>query len=139
MSKLVLFVIFICMILLPIVIHIIQTNNMKYYKLHGRKHSEIEKWLKRRKWYNLFKFNIQQEVLNGYKDDTGVAHVDDVVKQEIDDRLNEILTGRDDTSTISSAFSWRETQEGVEYWGEREHEFLSWYFGQYIDLHLIKY
>jgi len=138
MSKAVLLVIFICMILLPICIYIIQKNNMMYYKLNGRDNSEIEAWLKTRKWYNYFKYNIQQEVLNEYKDDDGSIHVDDKVEKEIDDRVNEIISGKTDTLTISNAFSWKDTPEGTVYWGKREHEFLAWYFGQYIDLHLFK-
>lgn len=128
----------ICMILLPIVIYFIQKNNMDYYKLNGRDNSEVEAWLKTRKWYNIFKYNIQQEVLNEHKNDDGSIVVDKNVEKEIDDRVNEIVTGQMDTLTIANAFSWRETNEGTVYWGKREHEFLAWYFGQYIDLHLFK-
>lgn len=138
MSNTVLWFILFCMILLPVVIYLIQKYNLEYYKLNGRTPLEIEAWLKTRKWYNFFKFNIQQEVLNEYKNDNGEIILDKNVEEEINIKLYDVLCGSFDKETISAAFSWINTPEGTEYWGKREHEFLAWYFGQYIDLHLLK-
>ena len=115
----ILLLIFICLILLPIVVYIIQKNNMAYYQLNGRDNSEIEAWLKSRKWFSSFKRNVEQEY-------TSV------------DEINAIIFGKNDTLTIANAFCWKDTPEGTEYWGKREHEFLAWYFGQYVDFHLLK-
>jgi hypothetical protein len=107
----------------PIVIYIIQQNNLKYYKLVGREPVEIECWLKTRKWYPEFYSNIQKAMLSN---------------PDMEYDIEEIVTGRLNTLTISSAFPWVDTDEGSVYWGEREKEFLKWYFGQYIDFHIIK-
>ena len=129
---------FICMIIFPIGVFFIQKRNLNYYKLHGRSPLEIESWLKTRSWYFKFRNNIQNEILEQYKDDNGAFHLDDKVSKEIDDALNEICSGQLDKNTISNAFSWMNTHEGTTYWGKREYEFLKWYFGQYIDLHFFK-
>ena len=128
----------VCLILFPIGTYFIQKHNLNYYKLNGRQPIEIEYWLKTRKWYFEFRNNIQNEILEQYKDDNGAFHLDDKVSKEIDDALNEICSGQLDKNTISNAFSWMNTHEGTTYWGKREYEFLKWYFGQYIDLHLMK-
>ena len=129
---------FILLILSVILLYFIQKDNLQYYTMNGRKNSEIEDWLNTRPWYNFFKFNIQQEVLNEYKNDNGEIILDKNIEEKIDNKLNEIISGKNDTLTISNAFCWKNTPEGTKYWGEREHEFLAWYFGQYVDFHLFK-
>ena len=126
------------MIIFPIGLYIIQKHNLNYYKINGRSPVEIECWLKKRKWYNIFKYNIQQEVINSYKDENGCITIDENIKKEIDNKVYDIICGSSGTETISDAFCWRDTLEGTIYWGKREHEFLAWYFGQYVDLHLFR-
>ena len=133
-----LFSLLVCLILFPIGTYFIQKHNLNYYKINGRQSIEIEHWLKTRKWYNSFKFNIQQEILNCHKNDNDEIIVNDTIRKEIDYTVNALISGINDKSTISSAFCWEDTLEGTEYWGKREKEFLMWYFGQYIDLHLFK-
>ena len=128
----------ICLILFPIGIYFIQKHNLNYYKLNGRQPIEIECWLKTRKWYFTFIDNIQKDMLENYRLDDGSIAVDDKALKEIEDRVVEVISGSLDKNTISNAFLWKTSLEGTEYWGKREYEFLKWYFGQYIDLHLIK-
>ena len=128
----------ICMILFPIGVYFIQKYNMNFYKLHGRSAIEIESWLKTRKWFTEFYDNIQKEILENYRLEDGSIAIDSVATVEIENRLVEVISGSLDKNTISCAFSWASTPEGTEYWGKREYEFLKWYFGQFIDLHLFK-
>lgn len=128
----------ICLILFPIGVYLIQKNNLNYFKLYGRTPVEIEMWLKTRSWYFKFRDNIQNEVLNQYRTENNELFLDEKISNEIDDRLDEVCFGKLDKETISAAFSWSSTPEGTEYWGKREYQFLKWYFGQYIDLHLMK-
>lgn len=138
MSNTFLYYILFCMILLPIVIYFIQKYNLNYYKLNGRDRVEIECWLKTRKWYNAFITNIKNEIIESHRNDNGEVLLNNEVMKEIEDTTDNIIHGHLDKNTISNAFCWRDSLEGTAYWGEREHEFLSWYFGQYIDLHLFK-
>ena len=46
------------------------------------------------------------------------------------DRANFFLYGLYGESTISSAFAWGETEEGVSYWAKKEEKFLRWYYYQ---------
>ena len=124
------------LLMIPIIIHIIQKKNMEYYEVNGRDAEEIEVWLNSRKWRNEFIYNIRREVLNEHE--IGDESEYDDVSKEIQDRVKETMSGKNDTLTIASAFRWVDAPEGVEYWCKREHEFLAWYFGQYIDLHLFK-
>lgn len=128
----------ICMILFPIGTYFIQKHNLNYYKINGRTPVEIEAWLKTRKWFYKFRDNIQQSILEEYRLDDGSLQVTDKISEEINIKLYDVLCGSFDKETISSAFSWINTPEGTEYWGKKEYEFLKWYFGQYIDLHLFK-
>lgn len=128
----------ICMILFPIGAYFIQKYNLNYYKLNGRDPLEIQCWLKTRKWYSAFRDNIQQSVLEEYRTEDGSLHVDEKIDQEIAYKLDSILSGSFDKETISAAFSWTDTPEGTKYWGNKEYDFLKWYYGQFIDFHLFK-
>lgn len=133
----IIWIIFILMLIVPVILYIIQDYNMSYYKLNGRRGIEIECWLKTRKWYNSFIYNIQREILDGYKINGEGVSIDDI-EAVIDKKIKEFVTGENDTSTISNAFYWPDTPEGTKYWAKREHEFLAWYFGQYVDFHLTR-
>ena len=78
--------------------------------------------------------NLKLEILgNGLttKEDS-VKYVDNL-KIEYPD-INErrkFLSGDKNTSTISAAFCYRDTQEGVDFWSQIEEMFLKWYY--YLD------
>lgn len=133
-----LFSLLICLILFPIGTYFIQKHNLNYYKVYGRQPFEIAPWLKTRKWYNEFITNIKNEIIESHRDYNGIVNLDDRVMQEIQDKIDHIVSGQDDKETISAAFCWLTSIEGTEYWGKKEYEFLKWYYGQYIDLHLFK-
>lgn len=128
----------ICLILFPIGTYFIQKHNLNYYKLNGRQPIEIECWLKTRKWYNNFVTDIKNGILEGYRDENGKVQLTKEIMDEINLTTDRIVSGNEDKETISNAFLWSTSIGGTEYWGKREYEFLRWYFGQYIDLHLIK-
>lgn len=128
----------ICLILFPIGIYFIQKSNLNYYKLNGRQPIEIECWLKTRNWYDKFTTNIKNEILESYRDENGVVDLTKEIMDEIDKAIEHFVSGEEDKATISNGFLWSTSLEGTEYWGKREYEFLKWYFGQYIDLHLMK-
>ena len=115
------------MILFPPVIYWIQKRNLTYFKLHGRTPLEIECWLKSQSWFPLWWNNIILYLKEEYDDlDMAYEHAMDILTK-----------GEYDKQTISSAFPWSTTKEGTEYWAKMELKFLRWYFGQYIDFHLI--
>ena len=123
-----LWVIFIIMIIFPIVMYWIQKRNLTYFKLHGRTPLEIERWLMSQDWFTLWWNNTMLYLKEEYDDDLDAAY----------EKAMDILTkGEYDKQTISSAFPWSTTKEGTEYWARAEYKFLKWYFGQYIDFHLI--
>ena len=66
-------------------------------------------WLKTRLWYRKYKRYLHNE----YDD------------PDIEERF---LLGLEQEKTLSSAFSYRDTEEGVRYWGKREERFLRWYY-----------
>lgn len=70
---------------------------------------EIEKWLKRRWWYEKFKENVEN------MNRSGKASA-------------EILGGHYGDATVTAAFCWEFTPEGVHYWYHRNMQFLRWYF-----------
>lgn len=128
----------ISLILFPIGTYFIQKYSLNYYKLNGRQPLEIEMWLKTRSWYNKFIADIKNEIIESYRDIDGVVNLTSEIMDEIEQKTEEIVSGRNDKETISTAFYWGTSLEGTEYWGKKEHQFLQWYFGQYIDLHLFK-
>lgn len=76
-----------------------------------RSESAIRFWLITRIWYMNYKYNLHQEY-------------DDY------DKEMQFLNGLYGEQTISSAFCYRDTPEGVEYWGKKEERFLRWYYYQ---------
>lgn len=140
----ILLIIFVCMIIFPIGVYIIQKRNLNYYKLIGREPIEIECWLKTRNWYKEFIDNIELDAWNNIKEsfqDEDTEKRIEYIKaheNEVSSIVNSFVSGEEDKNTISNAFYWAGTKQGSEYWGKREYEFLKWYFGQYIDLHLLK-
>lgn len=79
-----------------------------------RKHRSeraIKCWLITRIWYKKYKYNLHQEHGNYEKE-------------------MEFLNGLYGELTISGAFCYRDTPEGVEYWGKKEEKFLRWYYYQ---------
>lgn len=110
--------------------YLMHRDNMDYYKAYGRKEEEIAEWLRKRKWYLAFRDNIQQGILNKYRLDDGSIQFNEDIDKEIEETLNEVLSGRFDKQTISAAFFWADTAEGTKYWGKCEKQFLKWYFGQ---------
>ena len=81
---------------------------------------QIQVWLRTRLWYNKYKANLKKTY-----DDPG--------------EILSYLTGYEYENTISTAFCWKETPEGVKYWGKREKRFLRWYYHQGIELFRCKW
>lgn len=79
--------------------------------LHHRSKSEIKKWLKKRDWYKKYVNNLKTEY------------------QDIN-QVQAFLLGEKESSTISAAFCYSETPEGVDFWLKQEELFLTWYFYQ---------
>lgn len=104
--------------LAPVLLYCIQKTRMEYYSEFRRKPEEIKEWLEKRRWYERFKTNVQSYLS----------------PEEAED----LLSGQFDLDTISSAFMWEWTPEGIEFWGKCEYQFLRWYYGQWIDFHLMK-
>ena len=74
-----------------------------------REAKEVSRWLRRRLWFNKYKRNI--------------------IKED-ESKLDYFLSGNAGMTTISSAFMYRDTPEGIKYWGKREERFLRWYYYQ---------
>ena len=74
-----------------------------------REAKEVSKWLRRRLWFNKYKRNI--------------------IKED-ESKLDYFLSGNAGMNTISAAFMYRDTPEGIRYWGKREERFLRWYYYQ---------
>lgn len=76
-----------------------------------RTERQVRRWLRTRLWYRKYKRNLHNEM-----DDPEVEAT--------------YLYGLQGEQTISSAFCYRETPEGIDYWGKREKRFLQWYYYQ---------
>ena len=129
-------IVFILMIIVPVILFCVQKKNLNYYKLHGRSRVEIESWLKTRPWYTTYRAEVFSDILNDFKSINDRAPED----HEIDimmEKLDSIVRGAYDKNTISGAFPWTATEEGQKVWARRQYSFLKWYFGQYVDFHLI--
>lgn len=79
--------------------------------LNHRSKSDIKKWLKQKDWYQQYIDNLKVEYPN------------------INAR-QKFLLGENEQYTISSAFCYRDTPEGIEYWSQIEEMFLRWYYYQ---------
>ena len=95
----------ICLILWPIGTYFIQKNNIEYYKTHSREKYEIAEWLRTRKWYFKFVDNIQNEIIDQYRDDEGNVEMTNEIETEIEEKMDYICGGNADKQTISIAFS----------------------------------
>ena len=131
-----LIVLLVLMIVAPIVLFFVQKHNLNYYKIHGRAPVEIESWLKTRPWYTTYRAEIFSCLLKEFKSINGRAPEDHEINDMME-KIESIVRGEYDRSSIGGVFTWAETEEGVEVWAKREYSFLKWYFGQYVDFHLI--
>jgi len=71
--------------------------------------NEIGRWLKRRLWFQKYVYNLINE------------HID---REEI----VKYISGEMGDITISGAFKYSDTEEGLEFWGQKEEQFLKWYY-----------
>ncbi len=74
-----------------------------------REAKEVSRWLRRRPWFNKYKRNIIEED---------------------ESNLDYFLSGNAGMNTLSAAFMYSDTPEGIKYWGKREERFLRWYYYQ---------
>lgn len=74
-----------------------------------REAKEVSRWLRRRPWFNKYKRNIIEED---------------------ESKLDYFLSGNAGMATLSAAFMYSDTPEGIKYWGKREERFLRWYYYQ---------
>lgn len=132
MNALLIFI-FVLLIVIPLQIYFTQKYNMVYYTTHRRDPQEIEHWLRSQKWFGLFEQRMFDSLVQSYDNPLQEGDIDDINRE-----IANIIKGAADKYTISSAFRWGDTKEGVEYWAEREKQFLKWYYGQWIDFHLFK-
>ena len=79
--------------------------------METRTPKEISRWLKRRSWYHKYVYNLINEHLNR----------EEIVKY---------VSGEMKDMTISGAFKYSDTEEGITYWGKKEEQFLRWYYHQ---------
>lgn len=70
-----------------------------------RRPYEIKNYLRKKEWYDRYKANVESSTL----DTSG------------------LLAGRRGLVTISKAFNWRLTAEGVDFWAKVNDEFIEWY------------
>ena len=73
---------------------------------------EIKEWLVSRHWFKKFKRNLEKEAK---------------LHQELQKSVDSILEGKYGFSTISGAFRWENTPEGMYYWAKRNTEFIRWF------------
>lgn len=69
---------------------------------------EIKGWLRKQDWFGAFVKNIEEYYHN-------------------DDMLSDIINGEHGRTTILVAFTWRDTEEGHDFWRNIENKFLFWY------------
>ena len=81
-------------------------ENLNCFSMKSAK--EIEKWLKRRWWYEKFKENVENMNRGGKAS-------------------AEILGGHYGDATVTGAFCWEFTPEGFHWWYRRNMQFLRWY------------
>lgn len=136
MNNTVLIITLICLIIAPVIVYIIQRYNLEYYKKHGRTEDEIHEHLKRWRWYHRYATRVREYYTSLYE------NADDMTVEErkiaIFNEVADFVLGKNDVHTISSAFEWGKTEEGSTFWGKEDKKFLLWYFGQYVDFHIVK-
>ena len=79
---------------------------------HHRSDAETKLWLRTRIWYKRYVKNINNDEINE------------------PEMIENLLNGKYGARTISSAFMYRNTPEGVRYWCKKEERFLRWYYYQ---------
>lgn len=72
-----------------------------------RSEKNIKMWLRTRLWYRRYKSNL--------------------ITERSDESSN-YLEGKMGSWTLYSAFTYKNTPEGVEYWSDKEEKFLKWYY-----------
>ena len=73
---------------------------------------EIKEWLETRRWFKKFKRNLKKQAK---------------LNPELQKTVDNILEGRYGHSTITAAFKWENTPEGLYYWAKRATEFIRWF------------
>lgn len=68
---------------------------------------QIRGWLQAQEWYPQFKKNMRKEP---------------------EDKRKYILIGKAYSETITGAFIWNGTSEGINLWGNVNIQFLKWYY-----------
>ena len=124
-----------CMIVFPIGTYVIQKRNLYYYQENPRTPQEIHDWLVKRRWYGVFYEHMMDYLIDNYRVGEDIA-ISDEDAHALHIEIENVINGKLGTDTISCAFDWKDTPEGTKFWGKRELQFLRWYYGQYIDLHL---
>lgn len=126
------------MIIFPLGMFVIQKRNLYYYQENPRTPQEIHDWLVKRRWYGVFYMRMMDYLLDNYKDEGDSIAISDEDSHALHIEIENVINGNLGTDTICSAFDWKNSPEGTKFWGKKELQFLRWYYGQYIDLHLFK-
>lgn len=74
--------------------------------------AQIRAWLETRRWFKKFKRNLEKQAK---------------LNPELQETVDNILEGWYGHSTISAAFKWENTPEGLGYWAKRNSEFIRWF------------
>lgn len=82
-------------------------------RLYMRTAKEIRKYLKQQKWYNEYTYNTKK-----------FAHLCGQKRENYD---KDHIRGYEKLRTISGAFLWYETQQGIDVWALRDETFCQWY------------
>lgn len=69
---------------------------------------EIKEWLRKQDWFGAFVKNVEEYYYN-------------------DGMLSDIINGKRGRTTILEAFTWRDTEEGRDFWCNIEKQYLEWY------------
>ena len=77
---------------------------------------QIKAWLEAQPWYELFKSYTLDEDANPHTDVDGFKYDSE-----------KTLSGIRGDSTIVSAFVWRRTNEGYDFWNNVNNQFYEWY------------
>ena len=70
----------------------------------------------------------------------GIVYVLYLMKEHPDKKEQySFLNGEEGEYTISAAFFWGSTKEGLIYWGKKEHKFIRWYYRRGIEIFRCKW
>lgn len=81
-------------------------------RIYMRTAKEIRKYLKQQKWYNEYTYNAKKFAL---------------YIREDKNYCNDHVRGYEKSRTISGAFLWDGTQQGIDVWSLRDGAFCEWY------------